>query len=288
MRPERHQLSASVWSIADCRERVSVSTSESFCRASACSACNWAIRLTCHRYSRQEFHSPCSALGHRPANCTSRRSRSGITTRAATSWLPSSVLSLSSVRAASCANANSRRSGSGLVARRFCRPFLKRLAVGAHRFVARTKLGERAAQADIVGCFPLQRPQHGADGLEEVAEGIFDIVERSDPTAGVGQQVPHSRIVGADAGASSASVGSLHASASPEYGLTASGRKSCGDGCMPLRARKPGIVRTVQKPNVIKCVAARIVAIPCPKSKELLHCSAFDRWPAVTPRFANP
>jgi hypothetical protein len=86
-----------------------------------------------------------------------------------------------------------------VVARRFCGPFLKRLAVRTHRFVARAKPGERAAQADIVGYFLLQRPQHGADGLDDVAEGIFDIVERSDPTAGVGQQIPQRLIVGADA-----------------------------------------------------------------------------------------
>ena len=88
-----------------------------------------------------------------------------------------------------------------VVARRFCRSLLKGLAVGTHRFVAHAKLDERVAQADIVGCFLLQCAQHRADRLYEVAEGIFDIVERSDPTAGVDQQVPHRLIVGADAGA---------------------------------------------------------------------------------------
>jgi hypothetical protein len=46
-----------------------------------------------------------------------------------------------------------------------------------------------------------QRLQRRADGLDEVAEGIFEIIERADPTVGIDQQVAQRLVLLADAGA---------------------------------------------------------------------------------------
>src|SRR5262245_14325807 len=70
----------------------------------------------------------------------------------------------------------------------FGRPLFQRADVGAlaqfgaHALLAGAKLRQRIAQADIVALFLFQRLQRRADGLDQVAEGIFEIIERADPT----------------------------------------------------------------------------------------------------------
>ena len=70
-----------------------------------------------------------------------------------------------------------------------------------HGLVTGAKLCQRSAQADIVGLLLFQRLQRRADGLDEVAEGIFEIIERADPTVGIDQQVAQRLVLLADAGA---------------------------------------------------------------------------------------
>jgi hypothetical protein len=46
-----------------------------------------------------------------------------------------------------------------------------------------------------------QRLQRGANGLDQVAEGVFEVVERTDPTIGIDQQVAQRLVLLTDAGA---------------------------------------------------------------------------------------
>src|SRR5262245_60176612 len=87
-----------------------------------------------------------------------------------------------------------------IVAFRFRRSFLEHLAFGARRVVPGANFGERVAQADIVGLLLLERTQRNADGLDKVAEGILDVVERGDPAIGVNQQIAQGLVALADAG----------------------------------------------------------------------------------------
>ncbi len=88
-----------------------------------------------------------------------------------------------------------------VVARQFRCLLFQRLEFGTHRFVVGAKLRKRVAQAEIVTVFLLQGLQRGANGLNQVAEGILDVVERGDPTVGVDQQVTQSLVALAKAGA---------------------------------------------------------------------------------------
>jgi hypothetical protein len=90
-----------------------------------------------------------------------------------------------------------------VVSPQFRRPLFGRVEIGAHRFVICAELGERVAQAGVVGLFLLQRVQRGADGPDELAEGILDVVERGDLTAGVDQQVAQRLVAPAEACAES-------------------------------------------------------------------------------------
>jgi hypothetical protein len=87
-----------------------------------------------------------------------------------------------------------------IVAFRFRRSFLKRLALATRRVVPGANFGERVAQADIVGFFLLERSQRDADGLDEIAKGVLHVVERSDPAIGVDQQIAKGLVALADAG----------------------------------------------------------------------------------------
>ena len=73
--------------------------------------------------------------------------------------------------------------------RQFRRALFERAVVAAHGLVAGAKLGERVAQADIIGFFLLERMQRRANWLHEVAEGFLEIVERADATIGIDQQI---------------------------------------------------------------------------------------------------
>src|SRR5262249_14351952 len=83
----------------------------------------------------------------------------------------------------------------------FRRPLFERAEFGAHALVAGAKLRQRVAQADIVGFLLFQRLQRGADGLDQVAEGVLEVVERADPTIGIDQQVAQRLVLLTDAGA---------------------------------------------------------------------------------------
>ena len=80
-------------------------------------------------------------------------------------------------------------------------PLLERAEFAAHALVAGAKLRQRIAQANIVALLVFQRLQRRADALDEVAEGIFEIIERADPTVGIDQQVAQRLVLLADAGA---------------------------------------------------------------------------------------
>jgi len=67
--------------------------------------------------------------------------------------------------------------------------------------VADAKLRQRVAQADILGFLLFQRLQRRADGLDQVAEGVLEVVERADPTIGIDQQVAQRLVFLANAGA---------------------------------------------------------------------------------------
>ena len=67
--------------------------------------------------------------------------------------------------------------------------------------MARAQLCQRVAQGDVVGLLLLQRLQRGVDGLDEIAEGLFEVVERREPTVGVEQEVAQRLVVLADPGA---------------------------------------------------------------------------------------
>lgn len=67
--------------------------------------------------------------------------------------------------------------------------------------MARAQLCQRVAQGDVVGLLLLQRLQRGVDGLDEVAEGLLEVVERREPTVGVEQEVAQRLVVLADPGA---------------------------------------------------------------------------------------
>jgi hypothetical protein len=73
--------------------------------------------------------------------------------------------------------------------RQFRRALFERAVVAVHGLVAGAKLGERVAQANIVGFFLLERIQRPADGLHEVAEGLLEIVERANAAIGIDQQI---------------------------------------------------------------------------------------------------
>jgi hypothetical protein len=89
-----------------------------------------------------------------------------------------------------------------------------------------------------------QRLQRGADGLDEVAEGVFEVVERADPTVGIDQQVRSASFSSPTRAPMSANVGSLGSSAPGEPGLAGVGTANAADvDAPPLRARKWVIVR---------------------------------------------
>ena len=83
----------------------------------------------------------------------------------------------------------------------FGRPLFERAEFGAHALVAGAKLRQRVAQANIVGFLLFQRLQRRADGLDQVAEGVFEVVERADPAIGIDQQVAQRLVLLAEAGA---------------------------------------------------------------------------------------
>ena len=83
----------------------------------------------------------------------------------------------------------------------FRRPLFERAEFAAHALMAAAKLRQRVAQAHIVGLFLFQRLQCGTDGLDQVAEGVFEVVERTDPTIGIDQQVAQRLVLLTDAGA---------------------------------------------------------------------------------------
>jgi hypothetical protein len=59
----------------------------------------------------------------------------------------------------------------------------------AQRLVAGAHVGQRAAQADVVGFFLLQCAQRLVDRVDQLAEGILEVVEGADLAAGVDQKV---------------------------------------------------------------------------------------------------
>ena len=67
--------------------------------------------------------------------------------------------------------------------------------------MAGAKLRQRIAQADIVGFLLFQSQQRRADRLDEVAEGVFEIIECADPPVGIDQQVAQRLVLLADPGA---------------------------------------------------------------------------------------
>ena len=83
----------------------------------------------------------------------------------------------------------------------FRRPLFEHTEFAAHGLVTGAKLCQRSAQADIVGLFLFQRVQRRADGLDEVAEGVFEVVERADTTVGIDQQVAQRLVLLTNTGA---------------------------------------------------------------------------------------
>ena len=83
----------------------------------------------------------------------------------------------------------------------FRRSLFEHAEFAAHALVAGAKLRQRVAQAHIVALLVFQRLQRRADGLDQVVEGIFEIIERADPTVGINQQVAQRLVLFANAGA---------------------------------------------------------------------------------------
>jgi hypothetical protein len=77
----------------------------------------------------------------------------------------------------------------------FRRPFFECAVVTAQAVMTGTKLRERVAQPEVLGLFLFERVQRGADGLDETAEGHFQIVERADAAVGIDQQIAQRLVV---------------------------------------------------------------------------------------------
>ena len=73
--------------------------------------------------------------------------------------------------------------------------------LGAQRLVALAHLVEGAAQADVFGLFLLEGAQRLADRVDQLAEGVLQVVERADPAAGIHKKLAENFVLAADAGA---------------------------------------------------------------------------------------
>jgi hypothetical protein len=114
------------------------------------------------------------------------------------------------------------------------------VAFAAQRFMARTKLRQHVAQPGVVGFFLLERPQRNTDGIDQVAEGAFDVVERGDPALGVDQQVAQRLVALADAGTEIGKRRRAVRRRAVRAGLLGGcgHRKGCGRGCSALTPEK--------------------------------------------------
>jgi hypothetical protein len=77
----------------------------------------------------------------------------------------------------------------------FRRSFVECAVVAAQAVMPGAKLREHIAQPEILGLFLLERLQRGADRLDQTSEGCSQIVERTDATVGIDQQIAQRLVV---------------------------------------------------------------------------------------------
>jgi len=143
-----------------------------------------------------------ASLRARPlaASCAHWLSRLAISARAATISLVSSVLSPSRPRTACWASANSRPNSSPALSNSAARFSSALNSLRTLSWLPRSSASAlRKPTLSLFSCSSACSAE--PDGLDEVAEGFFEIIERADPTVGIDQQIAQRLVLLADAGA---------------------------------------------------------------------------------------